>query len=160
MAKIQGSAGTTRGFLQAVNKWTRETEERSETALQNTALEFYDALRDATPVDTGNLRNSLIASVNGPAAATVTGPGNNPSDASFRSGAEQSIGNIMNAKLGDKISYVYLATYARRLNYGFVGFDSLGRFYNQAGRFWIERVGSQYRSIARRVATALRLQSK
>lgn len=160
MARINGSAGTTRGFLQAVNKWTRETEERSETALQNTALEFYNELRDATPVDTGNLRNSLIASVNGPAAATVTGPGSNPSDSSFRSGAEQSIANIMTAKLGDKISYVYSATYALRLNYGFVGYDSLGRFFNQAGRFWIERVGSQYRSIARRVATALRLQSK
>ena len=160
MAKIRGSAGTTRGFLQSVNKWTRETEERSETALQNTALEFYNELRDATPVDTGNLRNSLIASVNGPSAATVTGPGSSPSDSSFRSGAEQSIANIMTAKLGDKISYVYSATYARRLNYGFVGYDSLGRFFNQAGRFWIERVGSQYRSIARRVATALRLQSK
>lgn len=160
MARINGSAGTTRGFLQAVNKWTREQEERSETALQNTALEFYNELRDATPVDTGNLRNSLIASVNGPAAATVTGPGSSPSDSSFRSGADQSIANIMTAKLGDKISYVYSATYARRLNYGFVGFDSLGRYYSQAGRFWIERVGSQYRSIARRVATALRLQSK
>lgn len=160
MAKIYGSAGTTRGFLQAVNKWTREQEERSETALQNTALEFYDALKNATPVDTGNLRNSLIASVNGPASATVTGPGNSPSDDTFRSGAEQSIANIMSAKLGDRISYVYGATYARRLNYGFVGYDSLGRFFNQAGRFWIERVGSQYRSIARRVATALRLASK
>lgn len=160
MAKIYGSAGTTRGFLQAVNKWTREQEERSETALQNTALEFYNELRDATPVDTGNLRNSLIASVNGPAAATVTGPGSSPSDSSFRSGAEQSIANIMTAKLGDKISYVYSATYARIQNYGYVGYDSAGRFRNVAGKFWIERVGSQYRSIARRVATALRLQSK
>lgn len=29
------------------------------------------------------------------------------------------------------------AVYARRLEYGFVGKDSLGRYYNQAGRFWV-----------------------
>lgn len=152
-------AGTTRGFVQAVNKWTKETEERSETAFQNTVLEFYDALRDATPVDTGNLRNSLVASVGG-SQQMVTGPGLNSSDSGFRSGAETSIANIMNAKLGDRISFLYSATYARRLNYGFTGYDSLGRYYNQPGRFWIQRVGAQYRSIARRVATALRMQMK
>lgn len=152
-------AGTTRGFLQAVNKWTRETKERSEQAFQNTALEFYDALAKATPVDTGNLRNSLVASVGGN-QQMVTGPGNSPSDSTFRSGAETSIANIMNARLGDRISFLYLATYARRLNYGFTGFDSLGRYYNQPGRFWIQQVGAQYRSIARRVATSLRMQMK
>lgn len=152
-------AGTTRGFVQAVNKWTKETEERSETAFQNTALEFYDELRKATPVDTGNLRNSLVASVGG-SQQMVTGPGNNPSDSGFRSGAETSIANIMNAKLGDRISFLYLASYARRINDGFTGYDSLGRYFNTPGRFWIQRVGSQYRSIARRVATALRMQMK
>lgn len=152
-------AGTSRGFLQAVNKWTKETEERSEQAFQNTALEFYDQLRAATPVDTGNLRNSLVASVGG-SQQMVTGPGNNPSDASYRSGAETSIANIMNAKIGDRISFLYLATYARRLNYGFTGFDSLGRYYSTPGRFWIQQVGARYRSIARRVATSLRMQMK
>lgn len=29
------------------------------------------------------------------------------------------------------------ASYARRLEYGFIGKDSLGRYYNQAGRFWV-----------------------
>lgn len=160
MARIRGSVGTSRGFLQAVNKWTLETEQRSEEAFQNGALDFYDALSRETPVDTGNLRNSLVATVNGVGSTTVTGPGTNPSDSTFRGGAEQSIANIMSAKIGDKISYVYHATYARRLNLGFVGYDSLGRFYNQAGRFWIERVGSQYRSIMRAAATRLKLASK
>lgn len=159
MARIGGSVGTSRGFIQAVNKWTRETEQRSEEAFQNGALDFYDALARETPVLTGNLRNSLVAHVGG-VTQTVTGPGNTSSDSTFRGGAEQSIANIMGAKIGDKISYVYHATYARRLNLGFVGFDSLGRFYNQAGRFWIERVGSQYRSIMRAAATRLRMASK
>lgn len=159
MAKIRGSVGTTRGFLQAVNKWTKATEERSTEAYQNGAIDFYDALSRETPVLTGNLRNSLVAHV-GDATMTVTGPGLTSGDNTNRSGASESIANIMRAKLGDRISYVYHATYARRLNNGFFGVDSLGRSYNQAGRFWIERVGAQYRSIMRAAATRLRMDMK
>lgn len=151
--------GTTRGFIQAVNKWTKETEERSEQAFQNGLLDFYDALAAETPVLTGNLRNSLVATVNGN-TSTVTGPGNNPNDSTYRSGAETSIANIMSAKIGDRVSFMYNATYFRRLNFGFHGFDSLGRFYNQAGRFWVQRVGARYRSIMRAAATRLRMQMK
>lgn len=153
------SRGTTRGFLKAVNKWTRETEERSNEAFRNGALDFYDALSDATPVLTGNLRNSLVATVNG-STTTVTGPGRDPSDKAYRGGAEQSIANIINAKIGDRISFMYSATYFRRLNYGFVGFDSIGRFYNQAGRFWVQTVGARYRSIMRAAASRLGMKSK
>lgn len=151
--------GTTRGFVQAVNKWTLETQERSNEAFRNGALDFYDELSKATPVLTGNLRNSLVATVNGN-TSSVTGPGNSSSDSTFRSGAETSIANIMNAKIGDKISYMYNATYFRRLNYGFTGFDSLGRYYNQAGRFWVQTVGARYRSIMRAAATRLRMKMK
>lgn len=151
--------GTTRGFIASVNKWTLETEERSNEAFRNGALDFYDALAKATPVLTGNLRNSLVATTNG-STTIVTGHGLNPSDNAYRGGAETSIANIMTAKIGDKISYMYGATYFRRLNYGFTGFDSLGRFYNQAGRFWVQTVGARYRSIMRAAASRLRMKMK
>lgn len=151
--------GTSRGFLKAVNKWTKETEQRSEEAFRDGALDFYIKMQEATPVDTGNLRNSLVAQVGGD-ISTVTGPGVNSNDSTYRSGAEASINNIINLKLGDRINYSYLATYARRLNSGFVGFDSLGRYYNQPGIFWIERVGAQWRSILRAAATRNRLRMK
>lgn len=151
--------GTSRGFLKAVNKWTRETEQRSEEAFRDGALDFYLKMQEATPVDTGNLRNSLVAKVGGD-ISTVTGPGINSNDSTYRSGAEASINNIINLKLGDRINYAYLATYARRLNAGFVGFDSLGRYFNQPGVFWIERVGAQWRSILRAAATKNRLRMK
>lgn len=151
MARISGTAGTTRGFLNAVNKWTKETEQRSEDALREGVKDFYDALRQATPVDTGNLRNSLRASKQGVQAASFpSGPGY------ANSSIAQSYGEIDSMKLGDRITLAYAATYARRLNYGFTGTDSLGRYYNQAGRFWIEAVGSRYRSIMRAAATRLR----
>lgn len=151
--------GTTRGFIQAVSKWTRETEERSNEAFRNGALDFYDALSAATPVLTGNLRNSLVATVNG-STATVTGPGLNPSDSTYRSGAETSIANIMTAKIGDKVSFMYNAVYVLAQNYGFTGYDSLGRFRNTPGKFWIQAVGARYRSIMRAAATRLRMQMK
>jgi hypothetical protein len=151
--------GTTRAFLRSVNAWTLQTEERSEQAFREGSLDFYDALRDATPVLTGNLRNSLVATTNGE-TSIVTGPGNDSTDRSFRSGENTSRANIMSAKIGDKISYMYTATYFRRLNYGFTGFDSLGRFYNQAGRFWVQAVGARYRSIMRAAATRLRMKMR
>ena len=160
MARVGGSAGTTRGFLSSVNKWTKETEERSLEAFQNGALDFYDELYDNTPKLTGNMANSLIVRNGGENTQTVTGPGLTPNDGTFRSGASQSIAAIMSAKLGDRLSYIYQATYTRRQNYGFTGTDSLGRMYNQAGRFWIERVGGRYRSIMRAAASRLRMKMK
>ncbi len=150
------SRGTTRGFLASVNKWTRETHERSEDAFREGSKDFYDALESATPRLTGNLRGSLVATVNG--NIERSGPTN--LDYAEGSGRAESYVNIDNAKLGDRISYKYRALYWRRLNYGMVGYDSLGRFINQAGRFWIQTVGSRYRSIMRAAASRLRMKMK
>lgn len=154
MAK-RGNA-TNRGFLQAVSKWTRETEERSTDAFREGSKDFYDALEAATPRLTGNLRGSLVATVNG--NVEMSGPTN--LDYAEGSGKAESYVNIDNAKLGDRIGYSYRALYWRRLNFGMVGYDSAGRFVNQAGRFWIQAVGARYRSIMRAAATRLRLKMK
>lgn len=152
--------GTSRGFVQAVNKWTRETEERSETAFQNTILELFDQVRANTPVKTGNLRDAWIVSKQGQAISSVTGPGNSPDSSGPRSGVEQSLATILTLKIGDRASIMNYATYFRRLEYGMTGFDSLGRYYNTAGRFFARQVFSRYRSIARQVATSLRMRVK
>lgn len=150
MARVSGSVGTTRGFLQAVNKWTKATKERSEEAFKIGVLDFFIHLRDTTPIDTGFLRSSLTAGING----------NVPSGPNSAYGSvyndQRVLSVIDRLKLGDKITLVYQATYARRLEYGFTGADSLGRFYNQPGRFWITAAGAKYTSIMRAAATRLR----
>lgn len=151
--------GTTRSFLATVRRSVEKMEANSEDIYRNICLEFYNRLAKATPVLTGNLRNSLVASVGGN-QQMVTGPGNTSGDMAFRGGAETSIANIMSVKIGDKVSYMYNATYFRRLEYGFVGYDSLGRYYDQPGRFFAKSVGAQYRSIARSVAASFRMQMK
>src|SRR5690606_8968630 len=128
MARVRGTAGTTRGFVRAVNKWTLETEQRCTDAFREGMKDFYDELWNATPVDTGNLRNSLRAEKNGAAAFSMpSGPGD------YNSSRSQAYMVLDSLELGDKVTLGYAATYARRLNYGFVGFDSLGRYFNQAG---------------------------
>lgn len=150
MARIAGGVGTSRGFLASVNKWTRETKERSEEAFKIGVLDFVLELDRTAPYDTGNLRSSLVAGING---NVPQGP-----HGAFGSvyNDQRILTTIEQLKLGDKITLVYLAEYARRLEYGFTGMDSLGRFYNQPGRFWITAAGQKYRSIMRRAATRLR----
>lgn len=146
MARKRGVA-TTRGFLKTVNKWTNETPERALAVFQEGSKDFYDIMAASTPVDTGHLRGSLIATVN--TEPNPIGPTNE-----YRSegnGAAQSYVNIDNAKLGDRINYSYLATYWRYVNYGTV---------NMAGRFWIEAVGAEYRSIMRDAARRLKMRIK
>lgn len=152
--------GTTRGFLQSVNKWTKETEARSNEAFQNGALDFYDELRRATPVDTGNLRDAWVATTRPELVNTVTGPGDSPNVSSNRSGISTSLQTLIDLKLGDKIYFMNSATYFLRIERGFVGTDRLGRSYNQAGRWFAAQVGARYRSIMRAAATRLKMASK
>lgn len=150
MARISGGVGTSRGFLQSVNKWTKQTKERSEEAFKMGVLDFALELDQTAPYDTGNLRSSLVAGING---AIPQGP-----HGAFGSvyNDQRLLSVIDQLKLGDRITLVYLAPYARRLEYGFTGQDSLGRFYNQPGRFWISAAGQKYRSIMRSAASRLR----
>ncbi len=113
-------------------------------------LDFAIELNEAAPIDTGFLRSSLTAGING---NIPQGP-----NAAYGSvyNDQRLLSVIDQLKLGDRITLVYQAPYARRLEYGFSGYDSLGRYYNQAGRFWISATGAKYRSIMRRAATMLR----
>lgn len=146
MAKSRTRA-TQRGFLKAVNKWTRETEERSLEVFQDGSKDFYDAMASATPVDTGALRGSLIATANTDIETqsltnVYTEEGN---------GAAISYTNIDNAKLGDRINYSYRNTYWYYVNYGTV---------KMAGRFWVQEVGARYRSIMRAAAARHKMRMK
>lgn len=115
MARIAGGVGTSRGFLASVNKWTRETKERSEEAFKIGVLDFVLELDRTAPYDTGNLRSSLVAGING---NVPQGP-----HGAFGSvyNDQRILTTIEQLKLGDKITLVYLAEYARRLEYGLQG---------------------------------------
>lgn len=87
------------------------------------------------PIRTGNLRRSLLVSAI--AMPTVGAPG------SEYAGTESSL-VIMGAKIGDTVYVGFQANYARRLEFGFVGTDSAGRTYAQAGRGFVQYAIDQW----------------
>lgn len=86
------------------------------------------------PVKTGNLARSVVVDTTPPKIIEGLATG------------DYSLG-IANIKPGDTIYIGWQAVYARRMNYGFVGADSLGRVYNQAGFGFAEATAAKWPSI-------------
>jgi hypothetical protein len=146
MARINGSVGTSRGFSKAVNKFVQETPERISMAKAAGLKDFRDALLAATPIDTGNLRASLQTS---PQGGITAGP-YKEYGSEYNTSTSNSV--IDSLPVDGRVSFVYRAPYARRLEYGFTGIDSIGRNYNQAGRYWIRSTSARFVSIMRAAA--------
>lgn len=132
---------TSLNFGAMVEGWCRAIPERIE-AVRNTAI---DKLADEMvrtkgqggrlPFEHGNLARSIQASTQ---AMPMTAPG------PF---AGSNVGAVTaTLKVDQPIWLGYQAVYARRMNYGFVGADSLGRVYNQAGNYFVEGAILQWRS--------------
>jgi hypothetical protein len=84
------------------------------------------------PVVTGNLRNSLASGLNG----------------SFGNvGADSYSVTLTGLELGDVARFAWTAPYARRMELGFSGTDSLGRNYEQSGNFFVGSAAAQWPQI-------------
>ena len=95
---------------------------------------------------TGFLRGSWFASIGSPPRGTGSAD---------KTGGT-SLGRVSTVASGLQLGQVFYlgntASYAARVNWGFVGTDSLGRHYNQAGRYWVEGVINDAPRIAKEVA--------
>jgi len=115
-----------------------------EKAKRNTALVFRESVQSLardltyhTPLVTGNLRRSLMSS-------TVSMP--TTRDGEFAEISGQTEFTIAGLEIGDTFYLGFQAKYARRVNYGFTGADSLGRNYNQSGQFFVEATAAKWQS--------------
>jgi hypothetical protein len=93
------------------------------------------------PVDTGFLRNSMVAGLNGSTSL---------------SGADAYVLAIAGAELGDSVFMGWTAAYALRMEYGFVGTDAAGRTYNQPGNFFAANAAQQWQAIVAKNAAKAR----
>ena len=123
-----------------LDQWTKKTERRIDAVLKD-ATQSVVAVAQVTkakggrmPVDTGNLRNSLISSVAGGASGQ---------------GEESYIMAAAGMTGGDVATFTWTAEYARRINSGFTGADSLGRNYSQVGAHFVEGAVDQWPAIVR-----------
>ena len=94
------------------------------------------------PVKTGNLARSVVVDNKPPRIIEGLATG------------DYSLG-IANIKPGDTVYIGWQARYSRRLNYGFVGADSLGRVYNSSGYGFAEAAAAKWPAIVRAQAAKL-----
>lgn len=120
-------------FADLVGDWASKTQERIDAVYARSVEILGEEMSKTIPEGgkvpflTGNLSRSLLASKEGmPNVADGPYAGSNVGLLAATLGASETV------YLG------YQAAYAARVNYGFIGSDSLGRTYNQSGAHFIE----------------------
>lgn len=129
-----------KSFKQQVGAWVSESEKRLLAVQQQSIEEVVTRAQrpieegGSMPVVTGNLRKSLIVAINGMKAGK---------------GEESHINAIPLMRPGDTVFIGWTAEYARRMEYGFTGTDSLGRSYNQQGYGFLRQAVQKWGQIVR-----------
>jgi len=134
-------------FTAQVQRFADLTKSKMEAVVKKSAERVFEAAQTpkvqggSMPVDTGFLRNSFVAELNG--GGVTSGP--------------DAYGLVIaNYELGDAIFGGWTAEYAIRMEYGFSGEDALGRTYNQAGNFFALNAAMQWQSIVAQEAERAR----
>ena len=139
----------------SIGEWAKQTQERIE-AVHKRSVELLaeEMIRTKPnggrlPVDTGNLARSQLASQTAmPKTSEVPFNGSN-------------VGAVVATMDVTKPIYIgWQAVYSRRMNYGFVGADSLGRVYNQAGNYFLEGAISQWQQLVAAAVADVKANSK
>ena len=140
-------------FADTVDAWTKETEDRMRRVWVAAIDDLADTMNKTRanggrlPHLTGNLMRSLLAS-------TSAMPATGEPDAKY---SGQDVGLVTaGLRLDQTVWLGYQAIYARRLNYGFVGEDSLGRTYNQAGAHFVEAAIADWPNIVRMAVSKIK----
>jgi hypothetical protein len=124
-------------FTSDVSKWCDQAGALATAVFQAIAFDAVQRVQELTPVDTGFLRSNWTAIA--------------PGDAEPVAGRVQPAGEaIAKAKVGQVILIINPVVYARRIEYGFVGEDKLGRYYHQKGRHMVAQTMAEMPSIAER----------
>jgi hypothetical protein len=148
------SSGKAR-FSADVDAWVLETEKRINAVIRESTQRVISTMQENVPYQHGFLRASLVIAVNTelPKADRTEEDGLGPYTESY---LQMQIGNLNG---GDKIIAGYTMVYARRLEYGFTGTDSLGRSYNQAPRGWVRAAAQQWKGIVQQVTMEAKARS-
>lgn len=130
-------------FDVAVAQWAEKAKDKLNDFAREFCLDIRDEIITNTPVDTGDLQSSWWESLDAPEAHFFT-PETRPPAPVFTTVAGH-VWYLMNG-----------AAYARRIEYGFVGEDSLGRVYNQQPRAMVRNAVARAPVIAEAVLARLK----
>lgn len=134
------------GFSDQVLKFNAEAKENSSLILRMAVDSLHKeivrtkASGGNLPHDTGNLgRSAEISTVSFPEV-----------DQEEREYSAPDVSFVLNGvEYGDPVYIGIRSVYGPRMNYGFVGQDKLGRNYNQAGNYFVERGGDMWPSLVK-----------
>ncbi|MDX3973293.1 hypothetical protein [Shinella sp.] len=132
-------------FASEVDEWVQQTEKRINAVFRLSTQKAISFMQQNVPVQDGFLRASLVVLVNQPPpkAEKSQEDGMGPfTDAYMQL-------QIASAVSGDRIVAAYTMEYARRLEYGFTGVDSIGRSYNQPPVGWTRLAAQQWKTFVR-----------
>lgn len=144
-------AGDPEAFRVSLADWANRVGINADALARQACQETAFRVVNATPVHLGFLRGGWQPGLNTEPAAggdVAADPGG--------AIALASIGAIIGTmKAGDVFHMRNNTVYARRIEFGFVGQDSLGRNYNQKGQYFVTNVVASWSAIVEEVAAAL-----
>lgn len=139
------AAGDPEQFVKDVAYWRNRAEENLIGSIRAVIRSLVRDIEATTPVDTGVLKSSYYAARNSREPRGAPGGG--------------SLGNVIavidRMKLGDSFTMANVAPYALRVEFGFVGQDSIGRNYNQLGRYWVAGALARHQGAIQGVLSAI-----
>lgn len=130
-------------LIAALDQWIARAREKQDLVLQAIAQDALARVKELTPVRTGYLRANWTV-VRGSMATQIT----TTNDESLRDA--ESLKVTLTLQAGDQFSLINPVAYARRVEYGFVGTDSLGRHFDQKGAGMMTRTIAELPQIADR----------
>jgi hypothetical protein len=139
-------------FQKSLANWSKKAGNKLEALARQSIQEMAQRVVTTTPVHTGFLRGSWQPSIG---TVDLGAPGS-----SDKTGARAQVKTglvVKQMKPGDTFFLINNAAYAMRVEYGFVGEDSLGRSYNQKGRFFVTRAVKQWPQIVAKTAAELKI---
>lgn len=101
--------------------WVAKTKRRQEVVFVKSLQNLEEEILRRTPVDTGFLRSSFTVSIGEPVEVDGSGVGG------------PNIADLGKLDPNVPVYFGFNAAYAMRIEYGFDGEDSLGRYYYQSG---------------------------
>jgi hypothetical protein len=116
-------------FSRTIQQWVQERQQALQQVARSSIQDLAEAVVEGTRVDTGNLRAQWQPSIGAP-ALTLAPQGHEP-----LATLSVMLGSL---PVGTVFYLINNAAYAMRREYGFVGVDSLGRYYNDAGDFNVQ----------------------
>lgn len=122
-------------FSTDVSAWCDQAKGRANAVFRAICFDTVARIQSHTPVDTGFLRANW----------TAMAPGDTEPVAGRAPPAGDAISRV---EVGQVLTILNPVVYARRIEYGFVGEDSLGRRYNQPGRHMVAQTLAEMPEIA------------